>query len=270
MGNRAILLYAILVLPAMSAGCKHAPAPPSHDRDLSDDDSVVLLPVAPPWSNPALKDGTADWPAFNASEDEPKPDDSSRKQEELISEIRELIDEYNGLVDDGVLDDLVEFFAEEQQDAVRPYIEAGLSLSKKMGALRDALEEKAPNSTDGISVTFRDLASKSIEKLSVDAITYVSPTELTGRLPLLGAQAECRFLLKEEMWFIELFPLPDFAGVKPIVDQVLAAFDTWRNKLESGDGSVESVLTEIEQRAESLAGLLPNDEKADEPGSDDE
>lgn len=270
MNNRAIRCYAMLAFVAMSVSCRRAPPPPSHDRDLSDDDTVVLLPVAPPWSNPALKEGKADWPAFNDAGDEPESDDSSLQQEELITEIRELIDEYNGLVDDGVLDDLVEFFAEEQQDAVRPYVEVGLSLGIKIRKLRVALMEKAPDSEERISVALGALASGTIGKLTVDAIDYVSPTELTGRLPLLGKQAECRFLLKEDMWFIELPQLPDFAGVKPIVDQVLTAFDTWLNKLQSDDGSVESVLAEMEQQAESLAGAPPYNEKADEPGSDDE
>ncbi len=270
MRNGAIRLYTIFVFLVMSAGCKQAPPPPSHDRDLSEDDTIVLLPVAPPWTDPALKDGKADWPNFNAPENESELKDSSAKKEELVTEIRGVIDEYNGLVDEGVSDDLVEFFAKEQQDAVRPYIEAGLSLGKKIQALRDALKEKAPDATDRISDAFHVLASKTIAKLSVDAITYVSPTELTGRLTLFGTESECRFLLKEDIWFIELPQLPDFAGVKPIVDQVGTAFDTWLNKLQSGDGAVASVLAEIEQRAQSLAGVPPVEKNTNESGSDDE
>ena len=125
-----------------ATACRDTAPPPLHNRDLGGD-GVVLLPTAPMWHDSAIAEGRADWYAFRepAIEEESGTDEAPRRAapvqgNQVEAAIREMIDEYNGFVPEATVDDLLEYYAEEQHDVLKPLFEAATSFAQIYTAIR--------------------------------------------------------------------------------------------------------------------------------------
>ena len=244
-----------IVLVGMA--CRNTEPPLPYNRDLGSD-GTLLLPTGSATHDPSIAEGQADWPAFREpqfdqepapkeEEDAPAPASANRQIE---SEIRELISEYNDLIAEATVDDLLEYYVEEQHDKLRPLLETAGALEKKLGDLRGELETKLPDANDRIASAFDGLAAQLDTRLSAGSLAVVSDTEVTTQ-PAAGSRGTpLRFLIVDEDWYIEIPILDQLPGLtKPALDQALTAFDGFLQGLRSNLIPPETVLQQIETAA---------------------
>lgn len=269
--RRVRYLVVLALFPALA--CRDTEPLPSHYRDLGTDETV-LLPTASAWCDPAVAKGQADWHPFRkletktkstgkAADTGDKPEDGS----EIEGEVRDLLDEYNGKVPDGSVDGLLEFFEEEQHDALRPLLEVSTQLAAKLSELRKQLEAKLPDAGDRIAAACDSLADNSGVGIKVQKLNVVSETEVSGEASSGSRRFPVRFELIDDAWYVKV-PLGDGPAfvTKAALDQALAAYERWLGELGSAQTPGESVLQEIEAAAKAAAKA--DDEEAGSPGGD--
>lgn len=279
-------LFTTLIL---CAACRDTDPPPSHYRDLGDGGGTILLPTASVRLDANLKDGQATWRSFRepgsqepgqvetASSD--RGDDSEDSGEggmgdegdTVAAEIRELLVEFNEIAVDGTTADLLEFFVEDQQDAVTEWLEAEAVIVTKLGALRAALAEKLPDEADRIAAAFAPMEAITGRDLVVETLKVVSETEVVGQLPPGSPLPTCRFIIVDDEWYMEFPGLTDFASVKPILDASLLGFDTLVKALAGGMLPADQVLAQFEALTKAAAEKLQNaaGEEPDKSAEDD-
>jgi hypothetical protein len=254
--NRDLGSDGVLLLP--TASVRHNPAIADGQADWPASDGVLLLPTASVRHNPAIADGQADWPAFREPQfDEEGPDTTgagegltAEERGEVETEIRELIDEYNGLLEDATADDLLEFYVEEQHEVLRPLFEAALAVKAKLAEVRGELEAKMPDATDRVVSAFENVAARMDTRLSADSLTVVSDTEVTAERAEGSAGMALRFLVVDEDWYIEVPAVDQFSRVpKPELDLALTTYDGLLQGLRSGEVPPETALQQIESAA---------------------
>jgi len=286
---RRCWLGGCVLLPAVvvGMGCRDTKPPPAHNHDLGSD-GEPLMPTASVWHDPDIAKGQADWHPFRELEAVPEPttgetttDTAPAGEGRIETEIRELIDEYSELVAETTVDDvddLLDYYMEEQHDALRPWLGAAVSLPDKLGRIREALEEKLPAEKERIVAAFSKLKDPSGLELVVESVTVVSDQEATVRLPAGSPISTYRFVIVDEEWYIEIPEIQKLAALKPALDRAVATSDGWLQGLESGQAAPQQVLQQIEvwaaaTKAAQEAMGSEEDSAADtatEPGIGDE
>lgn len=292
--RRCRWLWCVFVPAAVvGMGCRDTEPPPAHNRDLGTN-GTLLLPTASVWCDPAIAEGQAEWYPFREPQLQPAPAGEAAgtggeraEAGQIETEIRELIEEYNEVVADGSVDDLLDYFVEEQHDALRPLLEAGTKLAAKLGELRGELEAKMPDAGDRIAAAFGALGGDLHFSFTVELINVVSNAEVTAKLPGDSGISTLRFKLVDEDWYIEFPGLEKIPSImpKPALDLALATYDGWIQGLQSGQVPPDTVMQQIEvaataaKAARQATGLdppagtgdatAPNDSDADDGTGDD-
>ena len=257
MAVRQCWLGGCVLLPVVivGMGCRDAEPPPAHNRDLGGD-REPLMPTASVWQDPDIAKGQAQWHAFREpeaapapAEGETTPDAAPADAGDVEAEIRELIDEYNELAAettvDGV-DDLLDYYVEDQHDTLRPWLEAAVSLPDKLERVREALGQKLPVEKERIVAAFSKLKDPSGLELVVESVTVVRDQEATVRLPAGSPISTYRFVIVDEEWYMEIPEIQKLAALKPVLDRAVAISDGWLQGLESGQAAPQQVLQQIE------------------------
>ena len=259
---------ALFLVSMMGSGCRDGDPPSAHNRNLGDADSL-LLPVRSARVDPDLKDGTAEWyefPEFNAEQEAAGDEPADGGGSEIETEIRELISEYNELVAERTLDDILEYHIEEQHETIAALYEVKFTTLDKLAEVKAAFEEKLPEAGERVADRFAPLEVAADVELVVDSLTTAGDSEVTGNLPAGSTTSTCRFVVVEEDWYIEFPQLPEFAQVKPSLDNITAACDGWLQSLQSGERAAEEVLAEVEA---FVRALPPGPDAADEAAGTD-
>ena len=273
---------AILLCCAVATGCRETEPPRAYERDLGTDD-LVLLPVTAPLKDAELKDGRADWHPFRKpGAEEPAAEEGAEESGEdgasaLASEIRALLENYNEVVAEATADDLLEFYTADQHEALKPVLEAGLGVQRKLGDLAAALGEKLPDSAERIEGATRALAARAAMVLLVETVSAESENAATGVLPAGGIAPTCRFRRIEGEWYIELNALESIGSA---IEGLTQSCDGWLLSLKSEQGDAEAVLEAMERPRQAPAAETEEDaaepkepatpEKADDPEESDE
>ncbi|UCC31628.1 MAG: hypothetical protein JSU86_04990 [Phycisphaerales bacterium] len=260
MAVRQCWLGGCVLLPVVvvGMGCRDTEPPPAHNRDLGSD-REPLMPTASVWHDPDIAKGQADWHPFREPEAAPEPTEGETTtgaapadEGGVETEIRELIDEYNELVAETTVDDvddLLDYYMEEQHDALRPWLEAAVSLPVKLERIREALEEKLPAEKERIAEAVSKLQDPSGRELNVGSITVVSDQEATAQLPAGSPISTYRFVVVDEEWYIEVPEIQKLAALRPALGLAMATFDGWAQGLDSGQASPQQVLQQVEVAA---------------------
>jgi len=245
------VLLATFVPPA----CRDAEPPPLHNRDLGDGE-LVLLPTAPVLHDPGITEGRADLHPFRELllDEEPDADEApavagADETDAVRSEIRELIDEYNDLVSEATVEELLDYYIEEQHEKLRNLFEAAIDATERCAEIRQELEARLPDAKDRIDAAVAVLERSVALRLPVDSVTVVSDAEVTGTIPSGAIVQACRFRLVDEDWYLEIPGLGDSAELGPATDARLAQYRGWLEGLRSGQAAPEAVLQEIEATA---------------------
>lgn len=249
------------LVAAGNIGCRDSDPPRPHYRDVGTG-GTVLLPVPPPKyviTDPNA--GTADWHPFrDPSEEPPEPEAVDEDEEsggeasteEIEAEIRELIADYNAIAADKDIEELLGYHLEEQQEALKPVLEAGFALLEKLPELASALEAKLPDRADRIAEVLAQLGDPGGDVLSVESLTVDDDTTVTAKLSGGVVGSSCRFVLIEDEWFVEMPDAVDYAVMKTVLEAARAGCDGWLAGLSSGEASAEEVLTQIETLEKTL------------------
>lgn len=254
-------LCCFLPLVAIGAfGCRDIEPPPAHNRDLGAE-GAPLMPTGSAWRDRAIAEGTADWVPFRApaideglSAEETATEETPEGESPVEAEIRQLVDDYNDVVSDGAVDDLLEFYVEEQHEAIEPLLEASITLTEKLNQLREALEGRLPEAKARIAEAYTALEAAHTARLPLKSVTVISETEATGDVTWFAEPKTCRFVAVEDedgeyMWFIELQAPPAYAETKPGIDALTATFEDLLQALQSGQKPAEQVLEGLGQLA---------------------
>lgn len=263
---RSLLLFGVAVAPS---GCRDREAPPSHYRDVGEGDTV-LLPVAAPRYDPRIQKGRAEWQPFrplgaerSASAKGANKASSKLDNTEVESEIRELIDEYNGVVAERDIEGLLEFFVEDGQAALKPMLEAMLSVNEKLGRLGDQARKASPNAADRVGALMGTLGSLFSPAIHIKSIQIAGEGEASVTLastegermlpPTVGV------VFEQDYWYVAMPQADQFAAKLPIVKSVTAQLDSLLQDVESGRVSGEDVI-------EQLTAIVPSSKAAPDDG----
>ena len=237
-------------------GCRDSDPPPTFYRNLGTQD-VPLLPAASVIHDVSLAKGSADWVPFRElGEDEagtPSKDEapSGSSITETETEIRDLLKEYNELVADRDIDELMVYHIESHQETVKSWYEVQFSLLDKLVEVQTALTSALPDSQARIEQAMAPLNTASAG-LSVETLTVENGSLVIGKLAGGGVAPMCRFVVLEDEWFIDLPNLPQtFAQLKPVLDGRMSMIDSLKLALESGSVAAEQVLEQLETQAKA-------------------
>jgi len=178
------LLAVLSCVVLMTAACRDTEPPAPHARDLGTE-GQTLLPTGSEWRDTAVAKGNAEWHPFRVpgAGDEPASGagvEAETNTAEIEAEIRDVVEEYNGFVADGTIEDLLEFYVPDQHEALQPWLEAASTMEEKFAALRSGLSEKMPDAGERIASAFTKLEGSSMHELTVDKLTVVSDTNVTA------------------------------------------------------------------------------------------
>ncbi|MCH8147942.1 MAG: hypothetical protein IH987_08100 [Planctomycetes bacterium] len=282
MHRRAWKMFSAVGLAVLAVvGCRDKDPTPSFYRNLGTQD-VPLLPTASVIHDVSLLKGTADWVPFRdlaqaeagtPSEDATSSGDSNAETE---AEIRDLLKDYNELVADRDIDELIVYHIESHQDTAKLWYEVQFSLMDKVGEIQTALTSALPDSQARIEQAFAPVVA-AVTGLSVDTLTVESDELVVGKLAEGGVAAMCRFVIVDDEWFIDLPDFPEtFAQLKSEVDGSMAMIDAVKAGLASGTMLADQVLAQLEavfasQPPDAEATTADNDGGEDSPdGSPEE
>jgi hypothetical protein len=226
---------------------------------------------ASPRHNRQLLDGQAEWRPFRPYEPEQEAAaaeaegdaDSASGTEEAEADIREMLDEYNDLLATGTIEDLLEFYADEHHDALRPVLEAASAAAKKVEELRAALEAQAPDEQDAINAALDTLQAAAHFAVNIDEVKFTSEALATGAGLAVDPRITYRFPLVDDYWFIEIAEPTDLTQVKTALDANLGTYTGWLETVQADPSGVAQVLAQIEAAA-------PAEPTRDRPAGDSE
>ena len=246
----------LLVLAVV--GCRDRDPPPTFYRNLGTQDDP-LLPAASVIHDVSLAKGSADWVPFRklgeAKAATPSEDrgPSGSSNAETEAEIRELLKEYNELVAERDIDELMVYHIDSHQETVKSWYEFRFALMDKLAEGQTALTSALPELQARIEQAFAPIKAI-FAGLSVDTLTVESEELVVGKLAGGGMAPMCRFVIVEDEWFIDLPNFPEtFAQRKPDIVRTMSIIDTMKQGIESGSMPAEQVLTQLEALSAALA-----------------
>lgn len=251
--------YGLLIVVALASvfnhtGCKEQPPQPSMQGDLGDGD-MTLLPTASVWVNPKIAQGQADWHPFR----DPKFDEvadgggdvpgtaastTAGSDPAIEKELEELVAEYNGLLADGSLDDVLDFYDEKQVATVEKLIATLPAFTDKL----KVLAESAPDQSEKLMTLVARLAPASVLKLEIESITTSGDKQAVGKLsgvpdlsflPGMPAAAdisrEVRFQLgDDDYWYVTSPIVALMEKVEPSLARGVGELDALIAAVKSG------------------------------------
>ncbi len=264
--ERRLAEYLLVCMTIGAAACRDTQPPPAHNRDLGSD-GVLLLPTASVWHEAGIARGKADWHPFREPSAQgaaglvggtglkPLPHSAQASSSgspagndrRVEAQIRGMIDEYNAFVAEATVEDLLEYYVEEQHDTLKPLFEAAKTFAESYAVIRKELEARIPDAKGRIDAALAVLEADVALRLPVESITVTSDTEATSKLASGSIARTCRFRLIDEDWYVEIPALGNFAQLRPALDAGLSMYRGWLEGLRSGQMSPEAVLQQIEE-----------------------
>jgi len=255
--NRYGLLIVVALVSVFNhTSCKEQSPQSSMQGDLGDGD-MTLLPTASVWVNPKIAQGQADWHPFR----DPKFDEvadgggdvavrstaastTAASDPAIEKELKELVAEYNGLLADGSLDDVLDFYDEGQVATVEKLIATLPAFTDKL----KVLAEGAPDQSEKLMTLVARLAPASVLKLEIESITTSGDKRAVGTLssvpdlsflPGIPAAAdisrEVRFQLgDDDYWYVTSPIVTLMEKVEPSLARGVGELDALIAAVKSG------------------------------------
>lgn len=278
---------------AFAVGACRPPEPtPSQNTDLGADNEI-LLPTPAAWHDKSVAKGQAEWKPFRKPGDAATTDaaggatgkgatDSASAEGTVEKEIRDLVDEYNGLVKDGKYTEASDYLTEDQAAIMEKAIEVLPAFDRKLKEIAAAV----PGTAESVAGFSKRLSLSWHFALDVKDIKANGTNDGVGTLfdpdaPADGPVEEIRFHKGTEGdWFIEV---PHFAVLARILSKFqteMEGLDLFLAAVKSGSlsgAALDQKVAEINGLLERWAGLgetpspgdaKPTDAAAEEPNAE--
>lgn len=282
--SRALSIYLALLLILIPA-CRESEPPRPYYTDMGDENRP-LPPPATTWTDPAIKNGTADWPPFQPADPAaaprsaaaPKPVETTEtppagEPSPVEAAVRAFIKDFNAVVAEKDFKELPAYFVRDQRGKVRDLLATGDQFLAKFDNLLNAIDEKSPGAAEPLR-RFQSLAATTqARELNVESLAVLSPSEVTARLippPGLTVPDEllaARFLLRNDEWEVELKQVDITTASLPAIQAMIQQFDTLIEAVQSGAVPTETV---VQQLSAGMAAMMPPSEPppAEKPSSE--
>ncbi|MDO8632066.1 MAG: hypothetical protein Q7R41_16405, partial [Phycisphaerales bacterium] len=202
---------------AFAVGACRPPEPmPTQNTDLGTDNDI-LLPTPAAWHDKSIAKGQAEWKPFRKPGDAATTDatggatgkgatDSASAEGAVEKEIRELVDEYNGLVKDGKYTEASDYLTKDQAAIMEKAIEVLPAFERQLKEIAVAV----PGTAESVAKFSKRLSLSWHFTLDVKDIKANGANEGVGAIfdpdaPADGPVEEIRFHKGAEGdWFIEV------------------------------------------------------------------
>lgn len=281
--QRKLLVLISCCMAVWVTGCERSDEMPvSYNRDLGSGDTILLPPPAP-MLNARIADGSAELPMFRVPGEEPPVED----------DILMMLEQYNGVIDGGVYEDIPDYYVESQQQGIKTLFEHVTRMEQMISAITTIVEEKAPDQIEVVEDLLYAAAGLDTLIIEVEDIIASSETEASAKLvvsqsapAVAGLANKLLFKLIDDEWVMEmpglrirLMLLPAFETVAMAnfgsllgkllagtisVDQLIAAL---QGQPQTGEGSAETPTTGEDEPAEGTVEEQPD---KDEESAGDE
>lgn len=264
----------LILMIAAATGCRQQEPLPSYPGDVGVD-GVVLLPTKSAWVDPAVTDGRADWidfrkPQFSKVSMNDPTDIAEgetavgvENSDDIEKELRELLAEYNDLVEQEKYEDILEFYVTDQSEIVEQMVKVIPLVSVKFKELLNVL----PEMDEKYKSVFASLTLKEQLKLDVESIKVVNENSATGVLtiPTLSADApdpmkQILFTYDEEYWYMDVSSIRIMKDILPFLEKSAATFEQMISGIQSGSISNEEVATQLG----AVAGMFSHQQHTDD------
>ena len=287
-GARPLVRFAA-ALALLIVGCNEKPPPPTQYVDLGEEGRPLLATSGTPM-DARIKDGRADWVPFRDPTSTPPetPGGGDPTNTDATAnagaqtpaavadaaaierQIRDAIDEYNGLIGDGKWEDSREFFNETDADTVDRLTAAVSALSGKLTELNGAL----PAPSADLSAAAGALTPASVLRLDVESITISSPTAGVATLKGSGGEPGARFTFGDDgYWYVGVAALTALAPRLAQIDQDVAALDAVIADIKSGnttgDALAEPIAHAVRLAAQLSAAAVNSPSSGEVDGAND-
>jgi hypothetical protein len=244
--------------------CRPPEPTPTQNADLGTDNDN-LLPTPAAWHDKSIAKGQAEWKPFRKPGNAATADaaggatgegatDSASAEGAVEKEIRELVDEYNGLVKDGKYKEALDFLTDDQAAIMEKAIEVLPAFDRKLKEIATAV----PGTAESVAGFSKRLSLSWHFALAVKDIKANGTSEGVGTLfdpdaPADGPVEEVHFHKGTEGdSFIEA---PHFAALARILSKFQTAmeeFDLFLAAVKSGSLSGAA----LDQKVAEINGLL--------------
>ena len=253
---RVLKILSIILIVTVT-GCRDTEPPPTHFEDMGTA-GKPLVPTSSVWKESAIAGGQADWRPFRDPADEPvetvdAEEPSDRRSDSGISpveaEIRELVDEFNQVVRDGAVEEILEYFIEEQTASLKPIVEAAFTATDLIGKIRVELTTKLPDESERIEDSAETLLGAMTFELHIQSVTVESDTAARATVNRSAAGDAYRFDIVDEDWFIQVLGEKTLAQLAPTLTLAVNTYTETLAALQSGRVAAAEVLHQLEAAA---------------------
>lgn len=246
---------ALLVLTAVG-GCSRSP---SSQADFAGDEpaGTTLPPVGGARLNPAIAGGQADWVEFRqppspeemaAEPNEPQPSPATDSGEDWNAGLRTVVEDYNGLVAEGDVDGLLEYFVAEQEDVLRPLLTAALSLSRKLEQLCQAAKAAAQEAPgNDIAERCTRAATMFSPQLNVQEYRRTEPASAAMQVSSRVFPAEVLAVQVDEEWYFQLGDTSGLDAIPTQLDALAQQVEQWTEGISAGTTTAADIAANLDQ-----------------------
>lgn len=246
------LISALLLAPAL-VGCREDQGGTSYEGDLGRD-GTVLLPTGSAWVSADLAKGQAEWPPFRKPDDAPPEEpaakgDTAASAGELEKEIREFIDGYNGVAATAPAEELLDYFVEDQREALKPVLTSAAALAAADAALLTELEAKLADAPERVQAAAKGLHASAPYLVSAQRLADVTENGASAELAPGSLFATCSFVRIDQDWYLKAPDGEALGQSQRALDAAQTARKGWLAALQAETPDIDSVLKEIEEWA---------------------
>lgn len=256
----AISILALLAV----AGCRPREPVPTYNGDLGTEESA-LLPTTSEWYDATVAKGSADWRPFRkpgaesnsggTATGEAKP---AGGNENIESELRTLVNDFNAAVAEGKFDEAGDFLIEEQIAPAKQVVELIPVLVGKMKEIAEVM----PGDNENLKKAVAGATLSAVLKLDVASFTVSSPTEAVGKMPPTpNGAGDVRFVQvksKEgEYWYIDHPVVRAMGPALPAIQQSLAQLDAFIAGVKSGQIGGDALVQQAAMMNQMIGAMLP-------------
>ena len=271
---RCNLTLIMLVGIAMPIGACRPPEPlPSHNTDVGTE-GEILLPTPAAWHDEGIVKGQAEWKPFRkpsavaaaeaSSEGAAAPVGSATTNGAVEKEIRDLVDEFNGLVKEGKYTEALDFLTDEQAVIVEQAVE---QIPKFAQTLKE-LAEVAPGCREHVNRALPTISAPNFLVFGASDLKIASEREATGIVgdpkthrPFLDIEPfKVRFIRDNDgYWLIESGHIANLPEMISAMRGSMEGLTSFVDAIKSGtvaDSDVDSGCEGMNRLLDKLTRLL--------------